>query len=151
MSQSLSKIYLHIIFHIKTTSPEISDDHLQRLFQYIAQLVKIDGCYTIRVGGTGNHIHALVALGKSETVSHLIEEIKRNSSRWIKTVSPKYEHFAWQSGYAAFSISQSQIETVVKYIDNQAEHHKKQSFRDEYLAFLKLYNIEFDERFVLTD
>ena len=90
-------------------------------------------------------------LSNTENVSHLVEEMKRNSSRWIKTLSPAYENFAWQGGYVALSISQSQVETVVAYIGNQAEHHKKQSFRDEYLQFLKLYNINYDERYVLSD
>ena len=151
MAQSLCKIYLHIIFHIRTTSPTIKEDHLSRLHQYIGQLVKTAGCYIICVGGTENHVHALVMLSNTENVSHLVEEMKRNSSRWIKTLSPAYENFAWQGGYAALSISQSQVETVVAYIGNQAEHHKKQSFRDEYLQFLKLYNINYDERYVLSD
>ena len=88
---------------------------------------------------------------KTETVAHVVEEMKRNSSRWIKSLSSIYESFAWQGGYAAFSISQSQVDTVIAYIRNQVEHHKKQSFHDEYLAFLRLYKIEYDERYVLSD
>lgn len=88
---------------------------------------------------------------KNETVAHIVEEVKRNSSRWIKTISPKYEKFAWQGGYAAFSVSQSQVDTAIEYIRNQAEHHKKRSFKDEYLEFLRLYKIEYDERYVLSD
>lgn len=88
---------------------------------------------------------------KNETVAHIVEEVKRNSSRWIKTISPKYEKFEWQGGYAAFSVSQSQVDTAIEYIRNQAEHHKKRSFKDEYLEFLRLYKIEYDERYVLSD
>jgi len=88
---------------------------------------------------------------KTETVAHIIEEMKRNSSRWIKTLSPKYEKFTWQGVYGVFSVSQSQVDTVIAYIRNQVEHHKKQSFRDEYLEFLRLYKIEYDERYVLSD
>ena len=77
--------------------------------------------------------------------------MKRNSSRWIKKISPNYDKFAWQGGYAAFSISQSQVDTVFTYIKNQAEHHKKQSFQEEYLEFLQLYKIEYDEKYVLSD
>ena len=80
-----------------------------------------------------------------------MEDVKRHSSRWIKTKDKYYENFAWQGGYAAFSISQSQVDTVIAYIRNQVEHHKKQSFHDEYLAFLRLYKIEYDERYVLSD
>lgn len=151
MAQSLCKIYLHIIFHIKTTSPVVKKDHLFRLHQYIGQLVKTTGCYIICVGGTENHVHALVMLNSTENVAHLVEEMKRNSSRWIKTLSPSYRSFSWQRGYAVFSVSQSLVEKTANYIRNQAEHHKKQSFRDEYIQFLKLYNIAYDEHYVLSD
>jgi len=105
----------------------------------------------LSVGGTENHVHALVILSKSETVAHLIEEMKRNSSRWIKTLSPVYEKFSWQGGYAAFSVSQSQVDNVIRYINNQENHHKKQSFKEEYIEFLKLYHIDYDEKYVLSD
>ena len=151
MSQSLCRIYLHIVFHTKITSPTIEAEHLERVHGYIGQLVNTTGCQVLRVGGTENHIHALLMFSKTETVAHVVEEMKRNSSRWIKTLSPKYEKFAWQGGYGAFSVSQSQVDTVIRYINNQAEHHKKQSFKDEYLEFLRLYKIEYDERYVLSD
>ena len=151
MAQSLCKIYLHIIFHVKTTSPTVDNEHLERLHGYIGALVNTTGCQVLCVGGTENHVHALVMFSKTETVAHVVEEMKRNSSRWIKTLAPKYEKFAWQGGYGVFSVSQSQVDTVVAYIKNQAEHHKKQNFKDEYLEFLRLYKIEYDERYVLSD
>ena len=103
------------------------------------------------VGGVSDHIHALCLLSKNETVAHLVEEIKRNSSRWMKTLSPDYHHFAWQGGYAVFSVSQSVLEKTLNYVRNQKEHHKKVSFHDEYIQFLKLYNIEFNEQYVFQD
>lgn len=151
MAQSLCKIYLHIIFHVKTVSPQIANVHLERVHSYIGQLVNNTGCKVIRVGGIGDHVHIVCILARNENVAHLVEEVKRNSSRWIKTLAPNYEHFAWQNGYAVFSISQSQINKVIDYVANQAEHHKKQSFREEYLAFLQLYKIEYDDKYVLTD
>lgn len=151
MAQSLCKIYLHIIFHVKTVSPQIANVHLERVHSYIGQLVNNTGCKAIRVGGIGDHVHIVCILARNENVAHLVEEVKRNSSRWIKTLAPTYEHFAWQNGYAVFSISQSQINKVIDYVANQAEHHKKQSFREEYLAFLQLYKIEYDDKYVLTD
>ena len=151
MAQSLCKIYLHIIFHVKTVSPQIANVHLERVHSYIGQLVNNTGCKAIRVGGIGDHVHIVCILARNENVAHLVEEVKRNSSRWIKTLAPTYEHFAWQNGYAVFSISQSQINKVIDYVANQAEHHKKQSFRVEYLAFLQLYKIEYDDKYVLTD
>ena len=151
MAQSLYKIYLHIIFHVKSTSPKIADEHLERVHSYIGQLVNSTGCKVIRVGGICDHVHIVCLLSKNETVAHLVEEVKRNSSRWIKVLTPIYEHFAWQGGYAVFSVSQSQINKVLDYVGNQIEHHKEQSFRDEYLAFLRLYNVEYDDRYVLSD
>ena len=136
---------------MKSTSPTVENEHLERLHSYLGGLVNTTGCQVICVGGTENHVHVLVMFSKTETVAHVVEEIKRNSSRWIKTVSPKYEKFAWKSGYAAFSVSQSQVDTVIAYIRNQAEHHKKHSFKDEYLDFLRLHKIEYDERYVLSD
>ena len=151
MAQSLCKIYLHIIFHVKTTSPQIADEHLDRMHKYIGQLVNTTGCQVIRVGGIGNHVHILCMLSRNENVAHLVEEVKRNSSRWIKTIDARYEKFTWQGGYAVFSVSQSVIDKTIEYVRNQREHHKKKSFRDEYFAFLKSYNIDYDERYVLSD
>ena len=151
MSQSLCKVYLHIVFHIKTTSPEIREEHLERLHCYMGQLVNTTGCQVLRVGGVTDHVHLLCVLSNTETIAHLVEEVKRNSSRWIKVLTPIYEHFAWQGGYAVFSVSQSVVDKTVEYVSNQREHHKKHSFRDEYLAFLKLYNVDYDERYVFAD
>ena len=151
MAQSLCKLYIHVIFHIKTTSPNVLSDHLPRLHQYIGKIVNKTGSHVICVGGTDNHVHVLAMLAPTVTVALLTEEMKRNSSRWIKTLSPHYEKFAWQAGYAAFSVSQSIIEKTTHYIQSQEDHHKKVSFREEYLQFLQLYKIEYDERYVMSD
>ena len=140
MAQSLCKIYLHIVFHIKTTSPTIVDENLERVHSYIGQLVNKTGCQVIRVGGTSDHVHIVCLLSRNETVSHLVEEVKRNSSRWIKTLDIQYKNFSWQGGYAAFSVSQSVVDKTVAYVNNQREHHKKVSFRDEYIQFLKIHH-----------
>ena len=151
MSQSLSKIYLHIVFHVKNTSPTIEEEHWERLHSYIGGLVNITGCQVLCVGGVENHVHVLLMFSRTETVAHVVEEMKRNSSRWIKTISPIYENFAWQGGYGAFSVSQSQINNVKRYIERQKEHHRKRSFQEEYLEFLRLHDVEFDEKYVFSD
>ena len=152
MAQSLSKIYIHLIFHIKTTSPKIRENDLERLHNYIGKLVKTTGCAEIKAGGVGDHVHVLFILSKDVTISQIVEEIKRNSSRWIKNLDSVYYHFfAWQGGYAAYSISQSVVDKTLQYITNQKEHHTKHSFAEEYRAFLKLYNVEYDENFVFRD
>ena len=152
MAQSLSKIYIHLIFHIKTTSPKIRENDLERLHNYIGKLVKTTGCTEIKAGGIGDHVHVLFILSKDVTISQIVEEIKRNSSRWIKNLDSDYYHFfAWQGGYAAYSISQSVVDKTLQYIANQKEHHTKHSFAEEYRAFLKLYNVEYNEKFVFRD
>ena len=151
MAQSLCKIYLHLVFHVKSTSPQIEPKHLDRVHSYIGQLINAIGCKVIRVGGVSDHVHVVCLLSKEETVAHLVEEVKRNSSRWIKTLDAGYEHFSWQAGYAVFSISQSVLDKTVEYVNHQKEHHIKTSFHDEYIQFLKLYQIEFDDRYIFTD
>ena len=151
MPQSLSKIYIHVVFHVCNTSPRIDSNHLERVHAYIGKLINTTGCKTVLVGGVDDHIHALCLLSRETTVAHLVEEMKRNSSRWIKTLASEYAHFAWQGGYAAFSVSQSVVDKTIAYIKNQQEHHKKHSFRDEYIQLLKLYQVEYDEKYVLSD
>ena len=151
MAQSLCKIYLHLVFHVKTTSPLILESDIDDVHCYIGKLTNIAGCQVLRVGGVEDHVHLVCQLGREQTIARLVEEVKRNSSRWIKTRSPHYRGFVWQSGYAVFSVSQSSLAKVLAYVNNQREHHTKQTFRDEYLAFLKLYNVEYDENYVLSD
>ena len=151
MAQSLSKIYIHLVFHIETSSPTIHHCDMKRIHAYIGQLINITGCHILKVGGTDNHIHILFLLSKDTCISHVVEEVKRNSSRWIKTINPHYNNFAWQHGYAAFSVGQSVVEKTIRYIEKQQEHHAKRSFKDEYIAFLKLYDVAYDENYVFSD
>ena len=151
MPQSLSQIYLHIIFHVKSTSPKISGGHLERVHSYIGQLINTTGNKVLRVGGVEDHVHVVCTLSRDGIVSQLVEEMKRNSSRWIKTLDARYAKFAWQGGYAVYSVSQSVLDKTMEYVANQREHHKTVSFEDEYIKFLKLYNIEYDERYVFSD
>ena len=148
MPQSLSKIYIHIVFHKAKTAPPIDDEHLGMVHNYIFHLVRETNCIPLIVGGVGDHVHALVVLGRQMTVAKLVEEMKRHSSRWIKTLSPAYSFFSWQGGYAAFSVSQSLVEKTVKYIENQKEHHKRVGAHEEYLLFLRQYKIEYDEDYL---
>jgi len=152
MPQSLSKVYLHLVFHIKAISPQIRETDLERVHAYIGQLVNKTGCVNIWVGGIEDHVHALCLLSRNETISHLVEEIKRNSSRWIKTIDERYyKNFAWQSGYGCFSVSQSVVDKTLAYIKNQSQHHKNQSFEAEYKSFLTLYEVDYDEEYLFRD
>ncbi|MGM9709752.1 MAG: transposase [Prevotella sp.] len=151
MAQSLSKIYIHLIFHVKTTSPVIGEDDLSRVHSYIGQLVNVTGCRVVQVGGIKDHVHILFLLSKNESLSHIVEEVKRNSSRWIKTISEKYVKFEWQGGYGAFSVSQSVVDRTLEYIRHQKKHHLKLSFKDEYKEFLTLYGVKYDEQYLFCD
>ena len=103
MAQSLSKLYIHLVFHIKTTSSPIREEDLSRVHAYIGQLVDTTGCKVIQVGGIFDHVHILFLLSKDITISHVVEEVKRNSSRWIKGIDSSYRTFAWQNGYSSGS------------------------------------------------
>lgn len=151
MPQSLSKVYLHLIFHIKTTSVLMSEPDWEHIHAYMTSILNDMGCKSICVGGTNDHIHALFLLSRDVTISKVVEDVKRHSSRWIKTISPAYAHFEWQGGYAMFSVSQSVVENAIKYIRSQKEHHRKMTFAEEYLRFLKEYGVEYDERYVFRD
>ena len=151
MSQSLSKLYIHATFHIKKSSVPIRKQELEQLFSYIAQVLKSMGCYPIQVGGVGNHIHILSTMSKNITLAKMIEEVKRHSSRWLKTKDVYYMNFGWQGGYGGFSVSQSVVERTAIYIRNQEQHHRKLSFREEYLRFLKEYGVDYNEGYLFSD
>ncbi|MGJ1448889.1 IS200/IS605 family transposase [Sphingobacterium spiritivorum] len=150
MSQSLSKMYVHIIFHTKYNQPLIRPEVEKELYAYIGGIIKENDSVPVKINGTQDHIHILAIMSKNIALAKLVEEIKRNSSRWIKSKGTNYQQFAWQGGYAGYSVSQSVVGRVKKYIENQKEHHKTKSFRDEYVAFLKEYGIDFDEDYLWT-
>ncbi len=148
MPQSLFKILVHVVFSTKNRvdliAPEIEND----LFGYIHGIVENNVSKLIIANGTSNHVHLLISLGKKIDITELIGDIKRSSSGWIKKQDSAYSNFYWQKGYGAFSIGQSQVETVVNYIKRQKLHHQKQDFKDEYRALLIKYEIDYDERYV---
>ena len=148
MSQSLSKLYVHIIFHVKNNRIQIRPEEERELYAYMGGIIKQNASYPIKINGIGNHVHVLSTLSKNISLANLVEEIKKNSSRWIKTKNRYYEHFAWQGGYAGFSVSQSKVAVVSNYIERQKEHHQKVSFKDEYLKFLREYAVNFDEKYL---
>ena len=148
MPQSLFKFLVHIVFSTKNRADLITPEIENDLFGYIHGIVENNGAKLIIANGTANHIHLLVSLPRKIDVSELIGDIKRDSSGWIKKQDAKFAQFYWQKGYGAFSIGQSQVETVVNYIKKQKEHHQERDFKDEYRALLKKYEIDYDERFV---
>lgn len=151
MAQSLSKIYIHLIFHIKTKSVKIRNENKHDLYAYIGSVIKSNQSIPILINGTEDHVHILCILSKNIALAKLTEEIKRHSSRWIKTTDAYYESFAWQGGYSGFSVSQSLHDKTKQYIQNQEEHHKRMTFKEELILFLKEYGIEYNEDYLWTD
>lgn len=150
MAQSLSQLYVHIIFHTKYNQDLIDAAIETELYAYIGGIIKANGSLPIKINGTPNHIHILSTMSKNIALAKFVEEIKRNSSLWIKTKGERYQEFARQGGYAGYSVSQSAIEKVARYIDNQKEHHKTISYQDEYRKFLDEYGVDYDENYLWT-
>lgn len=148
MPQSLSKMLLHIIFSTKNRQPFIDGCIESELYAYMTSIAVSNGSYVHKIGGIPDHVHLFVNLPRTLSISDFLEEIKKNSSKWIKTKGQQYENFSWQRGFGAFSVSTSQHKAVVTYLANQKEHHKKHSFQDEYRKFLQLNEIAYDERYV---
>lgn len=149
MSQSLSKIWTHLVFSTKERFPFLSDETVRHdMHKYLAKVLKENNCPTLLVGGVSDHVHSLFVLSKNRSIADIVWAIKRSSSKWVKTQGSNLRKFHWQEGYGAFSVSQSDIEQVQQYILNQEVHHRRKTFKDEFRAFLKKYEIDFDERYV---
>lgn len=146
MAQSLSKILIHMIFSTKDRMPLIQPETRPKLYAYAHGVLANLGCPSIQIGGTADHIHILFVLARTISVSEAAEQIKKATSKWMKTQD--VAKFSWQAGYGAFSVAESQIPVVVRYIQNQEEHHKRKSFQDEFREFLKKYNVGFDEQHI---
>jgi len=148
MPQSLAKVYVHIIFSTKNRIPFIKGKIKNELYAYITGILINMKSDVVKINGTEDHLHILCTLPRTISIAKLLEETKKSSSKWIKTKGKKWIKFAWQDGYGVFSISNSTLQEVVKYIDNQEEHHNKLSFQDELKKFLEDYGIGYDERYL---
>jgi REP-associated tyrosine transposase len=149
MAQSLARLWTHLVFSTKNRYPFLHDKVLRsEMHAYLAQALRNHDCETLIVGGVEDHTHSLFALSRTLPIASVVKEVKRTSSGWVKDAWPKVTKFYWQFGYAAFSVSQSNLTDVIRYIENQEEHHKRVTFQDEYRAFLNAYGIEYDERYV---
>jgi putative transposase len=146
--QSLAAIYVHLIFSTKNRQPLILPDIEEELRQYHAGILRNLESPMICANGTEDHVHLLFRLGRKHSLAEIVEEVKKSSSKWIKTKGPQYKDFYWQNGYGAFSIGQSGIDQLKRYIANQKEHHRKKTFQEEFREFLAKYQIEYDERYV---
>ena len=147
MSQSLSRIYLHIIFSTKDRYPYLENREIRaELHAYLGGVAKSIDCQPVIVGGVADHVHVLVCFPRTKTVADVVKELKRASSVWLKgNLSNK---FSWQAGYGVFSVSQSNVDQVKRYIRDQEAHHSLVSFQDEYRQFLEKHSVVYDENYI---
>lgn len=148
MPQSLSSILIHLIFSTKHREPFITPEIEQELHPDMATIFRSLKSPALAIDGTRDHVHILFSLSRVITIADLVEEVKTASSKWIKNKGQEFRQFRWQRGYGAFSIGQSQLTVVKRNIQSQKEHHKRVTFQEEFLKFLKNYQIEYDDRYV---
>jgi putative transposase len=149
MSQSLAQIYLHVEFSTKGREPFLTDrDVRSRLHAYLSGTCRNHGSPSLLIGGVEDHIHLRCALGREACVSDLVRELKRESSRWLKTQRPELADFHWQGGYGAFSVSPSHLPALKRCIAGQEAHHHQETFQDKFRRLLTKYGVTFDERYV---
>jgi REP element-mobilizing transposase RayT len=139
------------VFAVQNRTSLIQSDWKDELYKYITGIVQNNGHKLIAINGIPNHVHIAIGYKPHQLIPDLLQDIKGDSSKWINKKAIVRGHFNWQSGYAAFSFSHSQIDRVVRYINNQEQHHKKLTFGEEYVGFLKKYNVPYDERYILID
>jgi REP element-mobilizing transposase RayT len=148
MPQSLAKILVHIVFSTKNRQPLIDPAIEPQLHSYMATVFRSLESPVLLIGGTNDHVHSLCSLSRNYAMKELLQEVKRSTSKWAKTKGAAYRNFYWQDGYGAFSIGESGVAKLKRYILGQKTHHHTVSFQDEMRKFFKLYKMDYDERYV---
>jgi putative transposase len=148
MPQSLSSILIHLVFSTKNREPFITEAIESELHPYLATIFRELKSPSLAIKGTSDHIHILFSLARTIVIADVVQEVKTESSKWIKRNGAEFWNFQWQRGYGAFSIGQSQVAEVKRYIARQEIHHRRITFQEEYRKFLGSYGIEYDERYV---
>lgn len=148
MSHTYNSQLVHCVFSTKERRALITPELKERLWPYLGGIARENKMVALAVGGVEDHIHILLSLPATISVSKAVQLIKGGASKWIHDTFPEQRQFSWQEGYGAFSIGISDVDRTVAYIENQAEHHKKKDFQSEFLSFLKKHKIEYDERYI---
>lgn len=149
MAQSLSKVYLHIVFSTKNRVDYLKKSDIQKqLYAYLTKIFAAKECLAITIGGHIDHVHILCTLSRTITIAELLRTVKRGTSKWLKTKDESLSGFQWQNGYSVFSVSQSGVDKTRRYIDTQKEHHEALSYKEELVRFFEKYRIPYDERYV---
>jgi putative transposase len=149
MPQSLVQIYVHLVSSTKNRQPFLRDKVFrERVHAYLVGICDNLGCPSIKTGGVEDHVHLLCRFGKSIQIQDWLRDLKRDSSKWIKAEQPSLAEFHWQLGYGAFSLSPAHVDALTRYIENQEEHHRRESFQDEFRRLCRKYGVPIDERYV---
>ena len=151
MANTFTQIYIQFVFAVQNRASLIQVKWKDELYKYITGIVQKNGHKLIAINGTANHVHIFIGYKPHQLIPDLMQDVKGSSSKWINEKRFIKGKFNWQEGYGAFSYSHSQIDQVVRYINDQEKHHKKKTFREEYISLLKKFDIEFDERYILKD
>jgi putative transposase len=148
MSQSFVQLYVHVVFHTKNNLKLIQPESENEMYSYLGGILRNVKSIPLQIGGTDDHIHILCTLPKTMTLADLMEEIKKSSSKWIKSKGPAYRNFYWQDGYGGFSVGWSQVDQVKGYIKSQKEHHRKIDFLEEYKRLFDENGISYEEKYL---
>lgn len=151
MANTYVQIYIHVIFVVRFRAALIDPSWKSELYKYISGIIVGYNHKLLIINGMPDHVHLLIGMRPNQSISDLIQRIKGSSSKWINDNEFTPKRFSWQKGYAAFTYSQSHIPKVIKYIANQEQHHKKNSFRQEYIAFLKAFGVEYEEQYLFQE
>jgi Transposase and inactivated derivatives len=150
MANTYTQIHIHVVFAVQNRSSLINKDWQSRLYQYIVGIIQNHEHKVLAIGGTPDHIHILFGFRPTQSLSALMQNVKRDSSDWINKTRLTKERFSWQEGYGAFSYSKSQLSNVINYIESQEEHHKKRTFTDEYKKILQDFGVEYNDKYIFV-
>ncbi len=148
MGHTFTRLFTHVVFSTARRAPLLGDDIRSRVHAYFGGIIRELGGTAMAIGGTTDHLHVLLQLGSDANLADCLRIAKTNSSRWIHEKWPNHRDFAWQRGYAAFTVSASNVDAVIRYIAGQEEHHRKVSFEKEFLTFLRKHGVAFDSNHV---
>jgi putative transposase len=151
MANTYTQIHIQFVFAVKYRDGLINASFKDGLYQYISGIIKHHNHKLLAINGVSDHIHIFIGMRPTQSISDLMQDIKGSSSKWINEKKFLKVKFEWQEGYGAFSYSKSHVDAVIKYIHKQEKHHQKQTFREEYLEFLKAFEIEYNEKYIFND
>lgn len=151
MPNTYTQIHIQFVFVVKYRKAMIDKSFKEELYQYITGIVQSYGHKMLAINGVEDHVHVFIGMRPTQSISDLMQDVKGSSSKWINDKKLLNVKFEWQEGYGAFSYSKSHVQNVINYIKKQEQHHAKQTFQDEYLEFLKKFDIEYDERYIFKE